>query len=110
MKKYFPKQRDIIFISFNPTSGHEQSGQRPAIVLSADEYNTHSGMMIVAPITSKGKGYEFEISISNLKTKGVILCDHIRTVDWFARKPSFIEKCDVETFLKAKNTIFSLLQ
>ncbi len=110
VKKYIPKQGDIILISFDPTVGHEQRGSRPAIVVSATEYNTRTGMMLVCPVTSKGKGYIFEVKIKGNKINGFILVDQIRSMDWFARKPKFVEKCKTEELSQIKLLIASLVQ
>jgi len=110
VKKYFPKQGDIILISFDPTKGHEQRGNRPAIVVSATEYNMRSGMMLVCPITSKGKGYTFEALCSGKNVKGFILVDQIRSMDWFTRKPKFLEKCSKEQLSHIRLLIESLIQ
>ncbi len=110
VKKYIPRQGDIILVSFNPTSGHEQKGSRPAIVVSASEYNMRSGMILVCPITSKAKGYAFEIPINTKKIKGSILVDQIRAMDWFARKLVFLEKTSSEYIAQIRILVSSLIQ
>ena len=80
MEKKFGRG-DIVWLEFD-ARGHEQAGRRPAVVLSPAEYNVKSGLMIVCPMTTKKKNYPFEV----ISGKGVILVDHIRTVDWHARK------------------------
>ncbi len=86
MSSYLPKRGDIVWINYDPRLGHEQSGKRPAVVLSNTKYNDLTGLMINCPITSKPKGYRTEVPLSPaLKTKGVILSDHIRTLDWTVR-------------------------
>ena len=107
---YTPKQGDVVLISFDPTSGHEQKGSRPAVVISATEYNTRSGMMLVCPITSKGKGYLFEVAYTGKKIKGFILVDQIRSMDWFARKPRLLEKCSKDNLMQIKLLVASLIQ
>ena len=77
---------DVVWINFSPTHGHEQQGKRPAVVLSPEIYNKKSGLMIVAPITNKQKGYPFEVSVDSDNVSGVVLTDQIRTIDWQARK------------------------
>jgi len=72
---------DVVWLEFD-SRGHEQKGRRPAVVLSPAEYNTKSGLMLVCPMTTKKKGYPFEVSAG----KGVVLVDQIRSVDWRARK------------------------
>jgi len=75
---------DIVWADFTPTQGHEQARKRPALVLSPETYNSASGLMIVCPITSQQKGYPFEVPLTG-KISGVILADHIRSIDWNAR-------------------------
>ena len=90
MGNYIPKRGDIIWMSFNPVLGHEQAGQRPAIILSNDKYNNVTGMAIVCPITNQVKGYVGEISLPlGTNIKGVVLCNHIRNIDWAERKVRF---------------------
>jgi mRNA interferase MazF len=74
-----------VWLDFNPVRGHEQRGRRPALVLSAREYNVASGLAIVCPVTSQIKGYPFEIPFETRNISGVILSDHIRNVDWAQR-------------------------
>jgi mRNA interferase MazF len=92
-KHYIPSRGDIIHLNFNPQSGKEQAGKRPALVLSPKTYNQKTGLALMCPITSKVKGYPFEITIpARLKTKGVILADHIKNLDWQTRSAKFLEK------------------
>lgn len=88
---YIPGRGDIVWLEFNPQAGHEQAGHRPAFVLSPKAYNTQTGLALVCPITSKVKGYVFEVSIpTGLPVNGVVLADQIRSVDWRARQAEFI--------------------
>lgn len=57
VKKYIPKQGDIVFLDFNPTKGHEQAGKRPAVVISTNVFNQNTKMIIVCPITSSNKEF-----------------------------------------------------
>lgn len=91
MVNYTPKRGDIVWLSFDPQAGHEQAGTRPALVLSPYAYNAKLGLALVCPITSKVKGYSFEIPITDeTPINGVILSDHVKSVDWRARKVKFI--------------------
>lgn len=93
VKTYIPNQGDIVSLNFNPQTGKEQAGRRPAVVISPLKYNKIVGLMICAPITSKNKGYPFEVELPQaLKTRGVVLADHIRNVDYKMRKARFREK------------------
>lgn len=90
---YVPDRGDVAWISFDPQAGHEQAGRRPALVLSSSIYNAPSGRAIVCPITSRVKGYPYEVSIPpGLPVTGVILADHARSLDWQARNAQFICK------------------
>lgn len=93
VRAYTPKRGDIVLINFNPQSGKEQSGKRPALVISPKSYNQKVGLALMCPITSRSKDYPFETNIpKKLKTKGIILSDHVKNLDWQARKTKFIEK------------------
>jgi len=95
---YIPSKGDIICVDFSPQVGHEQSGSRPAIVISHQKYNDVVGLMLVCPITSKIKNYPFEVTLqSSCTTKGVILSDQIKSLDWRARGVKFIEKVNKTT-------------
>ena len=81
-----PKRGDIVWVNFNPTQGHEQTGRRPALVLSNTRYNTATGMMIACPITGHVKGYPLEVPLPDgLKTKGVVLANQVKALDWQTR-------------------------
>jgi len=88
-----PDRGDIVRIKFNPQTGQEQAGRRPALVLSPAAYNKKVGLAILCPITSQIKGYPFEIVIPDgLKIGGVILSDQIKSLDWKVRQAEFVCK------------------
>jgi len=93
-EKYIPDRGDLIWLDFNPQAGHEQSGKRPALVISPQGYNHKTGLCIVFPITSKKKGYPFEVVISSPEVEGVVLADQIKNLDWKMRNARFIRKAD----------------
>ena len=96
-KQYIPERGDIVWLNFNPQSGHEQSGKRPAIVISPKEYNEKTGLGLFCPITSKIKNYPFEVNIESDKISGVVLSDQIKSMDWRTRSIEFILKGSSET-------------
>ena len=98
--KQCPKRGDIIIVDLNPTIGHEQSGLRPAVVLSFDIFNERIGLAFIAPITSKIKGNPFEVSIDSAKTSGVALAHHVRMIDFVARKAKIVDKVSHDTIVK----------
>ena len=97
MAGYCPARGDIVWIDFAPKTGHEQSGKRPGIVLSPLAYNRTVGLMLCCPITSKVKGYPFEVGIpEGHQESGVVLSDHVRSLDWKARNVTFISRAPRE--------------
>ena len=80
-----------MWLNFTPHQGHEQAGVRPALVLSPQAYNQKSGLMIACPITSRVKGYPFEVRVKAKRIDGAILADQVKSVDWRARNTSFVE-------------------
>ncbi|HPL66435.1 MAG: mRNA interferase MazF [Deltaproteobacteria bacterium ADurb.Bin151] len=96
--KYVPERGDLIWLSFDPQSGHEQSGHRPAIVISSREYNEKVGLALCCPVTSKIKDYPFEVRITiKNKIDGVILADQIKKIDWKKRQATYIASALKET-------------
>jgi mRNA interferase MazF len=80
----------VVWVSFTPQAGHEQAGRRPALVLSPSAYNRKVGLALLCPITSRVKGYPFEVSIpAGLAVSGVVLADQVKSLDWRARGVEF---------------------
>mgnify|MGYP001183219185 CR=1 FL=1 len=93
-KGYVPERGDIVWLDFNPQVGHEQRGRRPALTLSFRAYNEKIGLGLFCPITSKVKGYPFEVEITSGVIQGAVLSDQIKSLDWMERNIEFIEKTD----------------
>lgn len=88
-----PERGDVIWITLTPQAGYEQAGRQPAVVLSPRSYNEKVGLVILCPITSRVKGYPFEVVIpSGLAVHGVILADQVKSLDWRARAAAWIGK------------------
>jgi mRNA interferase MazF len=87
-----PERGDIILCDFSPTSGHEQSGLRPALVLSGGDMNYLNKMITVCPITKSVRNNIFEVRFESKKTKGVVLTYHMRSIDYVARKVKVVDK------------------
>jgi mRNA interferase MazF len=91
--RFVPERGDIVKMSFDPQSGHEQAGWRPALVVSPALYNRASSLALLCPITSRAKGYPFEIPLPDgLAVSGVVLADQIRSLDWRARKAKLVDR------------------
>ena len=89
--RYVPERGDAVWLTFDPQTGHEQAGRRPALVLSPRAYNGKSGFAIFCPVTSKIKGYPFEVVLpGGLPVSGAVLADQMSSLDWDARKASRI--------------------
>ena len=85
VREHVPDAGHIVWLHFDPQAGHEQAGRRPALVLTPKRYNSARGMMICCPMTTKIKGYVFEVVISR-KPPSVVLADQIKSLDWRARR------------------------
>lgn len=93
MNKSIPERGDLVYLNFNPQSGHEQAGRRPAIVLSPQTFNQHTGFAVVCPITNQVKGYPFEVPLpAGLEIEGVILSDQVKSLDWRSRNIEIKDK------------------
>lgn len=104
------QQGDIIFIDFNPQTGHEQSGRRPALVISNNILNQHSSMAMVCPITNTNKHHPFHIELDErTETTGVILCDQAKMLDVKARNAKFKEKCPEDIWGDARELVVSFM-
>ena len=108
-KNYVPERGDLIWVNFSPTHGHEQSGKRPALVISPIGYNTKTNLAIVVPITSQEKGYPFEVGFLSSKIKGVVLSDQVRNIDWKDRKVEFISKINPEALQEVREKLSKLI-
>ncbi|RPJ82752.1 MAG: type II toxin-antitoxin system PemK/MazF family toxin [Deltaproteobacteria bacterium] len=92
MGAYIPKQGDIIAITFDPQSGHEQKGLRPAYVVSKDLFNRSTGLAIVCPITNTDRAFPFHVPIpTDSRLTGFIMVEQVKTVDFRARRAKRIE-------------------
>ena len=81
---YVPDAGDIVWLSFNPQTGREQAGHRPAVVLSPAAYNAKTSLMLCCPMTSQIKNYPFEVQISGA-SPSTVLADQVKSLDWRKR-------------------------
>lgn len=93
MTAYLPDRGDIIVMNYDPTTGREIGKVRPSLVLSPKAYNRHTGLLVACPITTKVTGYPYEVDLpAGGRTVGAVLADHVKSMDWRARRASLIEK------------------
>jgi mRNA interferase MazF len=93
-----PDRGDIAWISLSPQAGHEQAGRRPALVVSPAAYNGTVGLALCCPITSREKGYPFEVALpEGLAVTGVVLSDQVKSLDWRERSAEIVGRAPAET-------------
>jgi mRNA interferase MazF len=98
MPAFVPDGGELVWLTFDPQAGHEQAGRRPALVLSPKSYNHKSGLVLVCPVTSQIKGYPFEVPVpAGCRVNGVILADHVKSLDWKARRAERITRVPLPT-------------
>jgi len=109
-KPYVPERGDVIWITLNPRAGHEQTGRRPALVLSPGIYNGKVGLAILCPLTNQIKGYPFEVLVPpGLSITGAILADQVKNLDWRARGAELICRLPRKTVAEALQKVATLL-
>ena len=104
-----PDQGDVVWLSLDPTKGHEQSGRRPVIVITKKEYNKATGCFLMCPLTTKKKGYMTEVLCEIYDKTAVILSDQIRCVDFTLRKAEYITTVSDEIMSEVKAKIRALI-
>ena len=105
-----PQRGDIVWLSMTPQARNAQAGRRPALVLSPGSYNAKVGLAILCPITSRVKGYPFEVPIPDgLPLDGAILSDQVKSLDWKARKAEFICRLPSESTVEVLQKLGTLL-
>ena len=81
-----PRKGDFVALTFDPQSGHEQRGRRPALVVSNDLFNEHTGLCIVCPVTNTRRDYPFHVSIpEGEEVTGVIMVEQVKPIDFRSR-------------------------
>ncbi|MGA3071608.1 MAG: type II toxin-antitoxin system PemK/MazF family toxin [Terracidiphilus sp.] len=99
----------MVWFDFDPQAGHEQAGRRPALVLSSRQFNLRANLAFVCPITGKIKGYASEVPLPpGLPVYGVVLCSHMRSLDWQARNAVLIGKAPDDVLLEVREIVGSI--
>jgi len=110
MVKYIPEQGDIVALNFDPQSGHEQKGRRPAIIISNKTFNQHLGLAFTCPIINTKKDFPFHIKVESDNITGYIMSEQMKSIDYNARKIKFIEKANQNTINQILGIIDSIIQ
>ena len=91
MKPYVPRKGDFVAVTFDPQSGHEQRGRRPALVVSNDLFNKHTGLAIVCPFTNADRNFPFHVAVVNdPSVTGFVMVEQVKSIDFRARKANRI--------------------
>ncbi len=106
LRRRAPKRGDIIEINFSPSAGREMKERHPALVISASAYNSSIRFVTVLEITTVGRtardnGFAINLMLVPTRTKGVIVCDKLRSLDLDAREWRIIEPCPNDVLQEA---------
>ncbi len=95
---YIPQKGDFVILTFDPQSGHEQKGRRPALIISNTLFNQHTGLAIVCPITNTNRDFPFHVAVpKDSSLTGFIMVEQVKSVDFKKRKIKYIEKSSNDT-------------
>jgi mRNA interferase MazF len=109
-RAYVPDAGDLVWLTFDPHARREQRGRRPALILSPRAYNARARLAIACPITSHIKGYPFEVSLPpGDKISGAVLADHVKNLDWQARRVVFEAKAPTQIVTEVRERLRVLL-
>ena len=107
---FVPEAGDFVWLTFDPQAGREQAGRRPVLILTPRIYNAKSGLALACPVTNQVKGYPFEVAVPlGSGTTGVILTDHLKSIDWKARRAELLGRCTDDIMAEVRATLAPLL-
>lgn len=110
MVDYVPARGDFIWLNFNPQSGREGRGTRPALVISYTEFNQYRGFAFVCPISNTKRRNPFYVRIpANLAITGVIMTDQLRSLDYRARQAALISTCPEDLLMEVLERIYPIM-
>lgn len=107
---YIPDAGHVVWLFFDSQAGHEQSGRRPALVVSPARYNAKTGLMVCCPLTTQIKGYPFEVSVTVAGQQSAVLSDQVKSLDWKARKAKRMAEIPPGAMAQVRAKIKALLQ
>ena len=107
---FVPDAGDFVWLTFDSQAGREQAGRRPALVLTPKIYNAKAGLALACPITNQANGYPFEVAVPDgCGATGVILADHLKSIDWKARHAERLGHCTSEVMSEVRAKLAPLL-
>jgi len=109
--EYVPQRGDVVRILLNPQVWYEQSGFRPAIIISPASYHGKAGLALFCPISADIKGYPFEVALpEGLPVSGVVLADQAKSMDWRSRKTEFVGRLPASVISEISGKLQTLLR
>ena len=103
---YIPKKGDLVELTFDPQSGHEQKGRRPALIVSNYLFNKHTGLAVACPITNTKRNFPFHVPLNDRSSlSGFIMAEQVKSIDYNTQKVKYVETVSIETL----NTVLALL-
>ncbi len=97
MSGYTPHKGDLVILTFDPQAGHEQKGRRPALIVSNDLFNKHTGFAMACPITNADRKIPFHVKIpSSSSFTGFVMVDQVKSIDYHSRRVKFVERAPLE--------------
>lgn len=110
MSSYVPRKGDLVILTFDPQAGHEQKGRRPALIVSNDLFNKHTGFAIACPITNSERKVPFHIQIPSSSTlTGFVMVDQVKSVDYRHRQVKYVEQAPTELLDEALSILDTCL-
>lgn len=110
MAEYIPRKGDLIILTFDPQSGHEQRGRRPALVVSNDLFNRHTGLCIACPITSTRRDHPFHVAIPEGQgVTGFVMVEQVKSIDFRSRKARRIGEAPAQVLEEALSILDACL-
>ena len=110
MVKYIPEIGDIVALTFDPQSGHEQKGRRPALIVSNQIFNKYLGLAFACPITNTKRDFPFHVKVDSDNLTGFIMVEQLKSIDYNSRKIKFIEKAKKETLDEVLSIVESIIE
>ena len=98
VRRYEPKQGDIVYISLEGQSGHKQSGRRPALIVSNNDFNEKVNMALFCPISNTDRAFPLHVALTGQSSiTGFVFCEHLKSLDYESRNVQFVEKVQADT-------------
>ena len=110
MVEFIPRKGDFVWLNFDPQAGQEQKGRRPALVMSNEQFNRHTGMAIVCPITNTNRRFPFHLAVSrNCSLTGFVMVEQTKSIDYVQRQATYIESASTEYVLRVQAVLDACL-